>query len=146
MSLLCAALSVVLWGCPGNLEDPDRFLTGSTDSGTLQGFECPSAQLKVKEALIVRKCGNSGCHDQATSAGGLDLKTENLPVRMIDIPSTCPDKPLLSADGGGFFFEKLQPSPSCGGARMPLAAPPLTETEETCLREWANHVLDGGAE
>lgn len=100
----------------------------------------------MKEDLVIKKCGNAGCHDQATSAGGLDLKSANAPARLINIPATCAGKTLVTADGGGFLFEKLQPTPSCGGAVMPLAAPPLTATEQLCLSEWVNHVLDGGAE
>lgn len=144
-AFVSAIFASALLGCPGSLDDPDRFrLDAGTTGNTL--YECPSASLKVKDEILIKKCGNAGCHDDATKAGQLDLASENADDRLIGIASTCQGKELLSADAGGFLFEKLHPSPGCGGAQMPLAGTPLTATEEQCLVEWANHVLAGGAE
>lgn len=100
----------------------------------------------MKDEIFIKKCGNAGCHDDTTKAGALDLKSANVDDRVIGITSSCQNKELVGADGGGFLFEKLQPSPSCGGAQMPFAGTPLTATEQQCLGEWAKHVLAGGAE
>ena len=147
-ALFGALLSVGLLGCPGNLDDPDRFKTGKdggSDAGS-GGFVCPSENVAAREELIVAKCATAGCHDNAGQPqAGLDLKSDNTVSRLLDVASTgCTNKTLLTADGGGYFFEKLRAMPTCG-ARMPVGVP-LTATEEQCLSEWANHVLAGGAE
>lgn len=148
-ALITALLSVALLGCPGNLDDPDRFKTGKdggTDGGAVAGFVCPSANVKARDELIIKRCANAGCHDGTSMAGGLDLKSPDVLSRMKDIPSaSCTNKVLITPDGGGYFFEKLRPMPTCG-TRMPLTGNSLTATEEQCLGEWANHVLAGGAE
>ena len=144
-ALLCALLfiTVMLVGCPGNLEDPDRFKS-APDAGVLP-FTCPSAQLVVKTEILIKRCGNSGCHDAPSMAGGLDLVSPGTGVRVANIPSAeCAGKVLIHEDGG-YLLDKLHPTPGCG-AVMPLVGIPLTASEEQCLAEWAKHVLAGGFE
>ena len=122
-------------------------LIRGTDGGSSSGYVCPSANVKARDEIVIKRCGNAGCHDDTgAAAGGLDLKSPDSMSRMKDIPSSsCTNKVLITPDGGGYFFEKLHPMPTCG-TRMPLTGNPLTATEEQCLSEWANHVLAGGAE
>ncbi|MFL5320088.1 MAG: hypothetical protein ACJ790_10575 [Myxococcaceae bacterium] len=137
-------LSIAMLGCPGSLENPERFLDGGTDAGSSGGYVCPSANLKVKTALINVKCGNAGCHDANTQSGGLDLASANAPERLVNIPSAgCAGKTLVTADGG-FLIEKIHPSPQCG-VQMPSGSS-LSATEQQCLVEWAAHISSGGAE
>lgn len=145
--ILCT-LSLVLFGCPGSLEDPDRFnardggADAGTDAGT--GFVCPSANLSVKAQLINTRCGNAGCHDSSTKSGGLDLASEGSPARLVNVSSTsCAGKTYVTADGG-YLIEKINPSPMCG-SQMPIGTP-LTASEKQCLIEWTAHISSGGAE
>lgn len=143
--LLCA-LSLVLLGCPGTLEDPERF-TGNHDAGTdagTAGYVCPSAGVKVKTQLINARCGTAGCHDTGTQSGGLDLASAGAPARLVNIPAAqCTGQTLATADGG-YLISKLHPSPPCG-SQMPIG-PPLTDQEIQCITEWVANISNGGQE
>jgi hypothetical protein len=88
-------------------------------------------------ALLVAKCGN--CHGEKMPAKNLDLVTAGVGARLVNVKSTCQDKPLLGADAAnptGHFLDKLVgPVPGCG-AQMPFGTP-LTPAERDCLTEWS---------
>ena len=126
------ALSV-LSGCPGDLVDPDRFLTGRDGGG---GGGC---SLDVEQDIFQAKCATAGCHDATTASGALDLATAGVKDRLRTGTATC-----TSAAGqraGTFMLNKVSASPSCGGP-MPLGGTPLTSAEVSCLNAY---LQDAGA-
>jgi len=135
------AAAAFLLGCPGKLEDPERF-TGAinpADGGT-QKFACDSGKDPYKD-IIVQNC-QAACHNAAgaPSFGKLDLTEEGLATRLVGVESAsdlCAGKPLIPSDGSeGLFIEKVKAdAPSCG-TRMPTTAR-LSEEDITCLEQYA---------
>jgi hypothetical protein len=90
-------------------------------------------------ALLVAKCGN--CHGEKMAAKNLDLVTAGVGARLVNVKSTCQDKPLLAAGAQaasptGHFLDKLAGPVAGCGAQMPFG-PPLTPAELECLTEWS---------
>ena len=128
--LSLGAALLALSGCPGSLEDPERFLTG-TDAG-------PTCN--VEADILAPKCATAGCHDATTIAQNLDLSGSGVRARLRAQTATC-----TSAAGqpmGAFLLVKVKPSPTCGGP-MPLGAAALTAAEIKCLEDYVAS-LDGG--
>jgi hypothetical protein len=104
----------------------------------------PSACAPGPDALMLlsMKCG--GCHNPMNPAKGLDLRTMGLAVRVVDVPSSCQGRPLVTmgpAGPSGHLLDKLEgPVPGCGN-QMPFGGPVLTAQEKACLREWAGQAI-----
>jgi hypothetical protein len=141
--VLCLALtSVVLTGCPGDL-DP-RLMGGGGGTGGQQVCDAPT--------IMVAKCGQPGCHSEPGSQAGLDLKSAGVAARLKAAPVaganvSCTDD-LRTAYLGpasdvsmGFLFQKLTASPPCG-VKMPELGDWLA-SDATCLQEWATAVVNG---
>jgi hypothetical protein len=128
---LVIALGLLAVGCPGRLQDPQRFETA-----------CP-AGFDVEVDLFQQTCGTSGCHTTDAPQGGLDLSSPGVASRLILQPShTCPGHILITGPDAGFVFDKLSvtSNPACGAA-MPLGKPSLTNDQMVCLVEWAAAAL-----
>src|SRR5688572_6894749 len=67
-ALAIASLSA---GCPGILEDPDQFRTGS----------CPD----IETELFPQRCATSDCHSAMDEAGRLDLQSPDVLSRLIGV-------------------------------------------------------------
>ncbi|MBF5044437.1 hypothetical protein FGE12_18705 [Aggregicoccus sp. 17bor-14] len=120
-------------GCPGRLEDPERF--GGDAVGT--------CTLDVEKTLLPTSCGGGGCHGASKPAANLDLESQGVGRRLVGVPSACGGKPLVSA-GTSYFLEKLEPDPECG-AQMPVGAE-LSAYERGCLAQYVQGLLDGGTQ
>jgi hypothetical protein len=155
--VLCGAT----WGCPGTLEDPERFLdagaalgTGDSSAGTPvdgeeggAGGDCPDVP-----RLLAQTCTASSCHSASNKAQGLDLQTPQVAARLIGVPATEGAGFLIdpSTPSKSVLYEKLGASPPFG-ARMPLGAAPLDAPTLACVLAWVTQApaeagLDGGAE
>ena len=116
----------LLGGCPGTLDDKEKFLNANT---------CPDIP-----AFFVATCTSSACHNATDKAGQLDLESPDLASRVNGVLSAgdCAGRGVLAdpADPeGSVLFFKLEPSPVCGSA-MPLATDPVTEQQLACVRAW----------
>ena len=68
-------------GCPGELENPERFLDGGVP------VTCPD----IYNDIFVKRCAGSICHEGANAAAGLDLVAPNVESRLVDVPGRdCP--------------------------------------------------------
>ena len=116
---------VALAGCPGSLEDPQRFADQF-------GGGCPDVP-----ALFQSSCASAGCHSTSDLAGSLDLASPMVfgrlsgkmaaggPGLLID-----PDQPEASV-----LYSKLTAAPPFG-SRMPLAAEALDDATVACVLAW----------
>jgi len=126
-ALLLLAAAGLVAGCPGVLEDPDRFLEAGTP------FVCPD----IPAELFPKSCGGMICHEGAAPAAGLDLVAPGLEDRVVDKKGRdCPGilaDPILPE--ASLLYKKLLPLPDCGSP-MPLGRPAFTPEERDCVREW----------
>ena len=125
-----AALGLTaLVGCPGTLEDPERFdntpdaLASSLDSTQVTTCDAP--------AILKAKCAS--CHSGATPIGSLSLAQPDA-LRGVAakggggllIDPAAPDKSVI-------YLKLLAPAPF--GSVMPLNAP-LSAKDIECVRSW----------
>lgn len=109
-SIAALLFLLVLPGCPGSLEDPDRFKDGGACSDV--------------PALLAQKCGTSGCHASENPSNGLDLASAD-PMGRLSGKSAQGGSGLLidpSSPDQSVLYTKLAESPPFGG-RMPPGAP-----------------------
>jgi hypothetical protein len=126
-AVILAGAAILFLGCPGELENPERFLDGG-------GLEtCPD----IPKEIFVQRCAGSICHEGANAAAGLDLIAPDVESRLVDKQARdCqgllvdPAKPEAS-----LMYQKLLPLPACG-APMPIGKPALEGFELECVREW----------
>ena len=135
--LAIVALSAgALTGCPGRLQNPERFVGGGTRDG---GTEADGGSGDGVPAVFAAKCAGSGCHGATSPALGLDLVSVGVAERVLDVPAVgCTSRVLVdSADpSASFLLEKVtETAPECGG-RMPLLTVPLTTAEQDEIRTW----------
>jgi hypothetical protein len=145
--VLLATLTVVLLGCPGSLENPERFVDGgAVDGGVVDGgggVVC-NLDLEADGGVFQVSCGGGGCHQVigATPASqGLDLVSAGVKARVRAQNSTCGGKSMAA-----YILEKVKPTPaSCMGLVMPLGRPALSAVEIKCVEDWVKLVTsDGG--
>lgn len=123
----CFALALV--ACPGSL-DPMEFGEGGSTM-------CPDVPM-----LYATKCGTSGCHAGQFPAASLDLAQPNPATRVIGVKA---------ANCSGLLGDPMNPDQSvmlkklkgteCGGTRMPLGQPPLSNGDVDCIKQW---IVSGG--
>jgi hypothetical protein len=125
--VMITGAAILFLGCPGELENPERFLDGNTPQS------CPD----ITQELFVQRCGGSICHEGAEPAAGLDLIAPNVESRLVDVEGRdCPGllvDPVLPE--ASLLYQKLLPLPDCGSP-MPIGKPTLTGFELECVREW----------
>jgi len=140
--LLLGLTSVVLAGCPGDL-DP-RLMGGGGGTGGSQVCDAPT--------IMVTKCGQAGCHSDSSPQGGLDLKSSGVAARLLAAPvaganPSCTDDLRTayltpnSNPATGFLFQKMTSAPPCG-----LKMPELGDwfaSDASCLQEWATALTTG---
>jgi hypothetical protein len=134
--------AILLGGCPGELENPDRFKTDGGGGG--------SACFDVPTDLFVKRCANTAnCHSKAMPANppNLDLESPGVEDRLVNKmgSATCPGVLVNPADPeGSILYKKLTKSPGCG-SQMPLVPPYLDEGEVACVKQWIESLGAGGA-
>ncbi|MEQ8274918.1 MAG: hypothetical protein RMA76_13045 [Deltaproteobacteria bacterium] len=130
--LTCVVLTS---GCPGSLENPDRFA----------GVTC-ELNIDVERDVLQAKCGGMDCHNSgAAPAAGLDLESPDVLQRLIDVPGrACNGRALIQSDApdGSQLLDRVQDTPECG-LRMPLGGDVLPADERNCLRAWVFEAVTG---
>ncbi|MEO1233950.1 MAG: hypothetical protein AAFZ18_34150 [Myxococcota bacterium] len=147
----CGLLPLLFSGCLGSLEDPDRFLGGSSrdagvsvpDLGT--PASCPDVLTNILAGTQApRGCAQTNCHSSAANAMGLDLETANIIDRLSDTPSStqCGSVPLIDSDNipNSLLLTKLGPGPYRCGEQMPTGAV-LTDFEVSCVTRYIEEGL-----
>src|SRR5687767_3758043 len=85
-SLTAALVAAALCGCPGTLEDPQRF------DGTLDELVIETAPIEgcgsVEHDILSKQCTTSGCHSGRGLSASLDLKTPGIFERVANRPAT----------------------------------------------------------
>src|SRR4051812_2637421 len=110
--LILSATALVA-GCPGEITD-------------FTPFQC-----NIEEGLFKASCTNPGCHTSKNPAGSLDLQSPNVTARLVGKPGSqdCPGTLVDPNDPeGSVLYKKLTPG-FCGVSQMPMAMPPLSDTE-----------------
>lgn len=152
-----AAALVGLAGCPGTLEDPERFQidaseagapavagsagtagsAGSAGSAGQTGQAGSDACGDVPARIFVPTCGGTGCHSVKAPQQGLDLVSPDVASRIVgETAKTCLSILADPANPeGSLMYQKLLPKPACG-VQMPLARPPLSAADVACVRAW----------
>jgi hypothetical protein len=153
-------LSLVLFGCPGTIEDPTLLGAGGTTGtggaagGTGGAGGGAPVGCAMAPMIFMGKC--LACHSTATKAafGGFDMEVAGWEKKMIgmgpaaDAPDSNKCKGMnqtyLKAGmqpASGLFLDKLR-TPPCGG-KMPMIGT-LSATELTCIQQWADGVVAAG--
>ena len=156
----CAALlsvlavgALLLSGCPGTLEDKERFLvdaghagrSGSgADAGDIAGKAGSDAVDPdrgpcgdVVTRIFVPSCGGTGCHGAMGPQQDLDLVSPGVAGRVVGVPGIgCTATLADPADPeASLLYRKLSPTPPCGSP-MPLARPALSDEDAACVLAW----------
>ncbi|WP_437815716.1 SBBP repeat-containing protein [Sorangium sp. So ce1078] len=125
---LAAPALPLLAGCPGTIDDKDRFNTPD---------DRPPADCADVPSVFAERCGGASCHGPGEPAAALDLVTLGVGARVAGRPAqSCagvladPERPEESV-----LYVKLTDAPSCG-ARMPLGAAPYSSDELACVAAW----------
>lgn len=122
------ALAVVMAGCAGELEHPERFA------------DCPPGFV---EQLFMERCAGA-CHDGAAPEAGLDLVSTGVATRLVGVVSAqevCDGAPLVDPAGGDhLLLDKLGTRPRCGSP-MPLGETALDPAEVECVRRWIDEAV-----
>jgi hypothetical protein len=130
-----AVLALLLSGCPGSLENPDRFTQGQ--------LACP-VEIDVEVDIFQMKCSDAGCHGATQPASGLDLVTPGVAERMLGKMAVgCPGRLLIDAErqSDSVLLDRLSAMPECG-LRMPLGRTPLSDDELDCVEEWVREAVE----
>jgi hypothetical protein len=132
IAILACALACSSVGCPGELENPERFANLPACRGGID-----------VERLFRERCSDAACHGACPSLDhGLDLLSPNLADRVVGVPSRVCDGLLLvdpDVPENSFLFGKLISPPAGCGNRMPLTGS-LTTTELSCIQSYIEHL------
>jgi len=132
--LLMASLALLgATGCPGKLQDKERFLLDSGAVGDDAGGGCGD----VVARIFVPRCGGGGCHGPTAPQQGLDLVSAGVAARVVGMPALSCAATLADPDdpASSFLYTKLSASPPCG-SQMPLAQLPLSAADAACILAW----------
>jgi hypothetical protein len=126
--------SAAITGCPGALDNPDRFLDGSAGGSD----NCGSIP-----QLLQQTCSDASCHGSADSSTGLDLRSAAVAERLVGVPGSaaCGERLLIDPNdpANSLLLLKLDEPPPCG-SRMPLGSE-LTAEQKACVRTWIDQVI-----
>lgn len=132
----CSALA----GCPGRLEDPERFFdAGAQDAGALDGGApaCPP-DVDVPADVFAASCDGANCHGTDRPALGLDLVSPDVWSRIADretVNAACAPAPLVDPDAPRASGLYLKVSGTACGQRMPVGGALDAETI-ACIERW----------
>ena len=127
--------ALVVAGCPGSLSNPEAFI----DGGTMP---------KDAQTVFDESCATVGCHDDVTSAAGLDLLSPGVEGRVVDVNASglgCESKILVVAGNpnSSYLLDKVMGTIGICDSRMPLLSI-LPDSDVEVLRQW---IIDlGGSE
>lgn len=132
-----ALVAILVSGCVGSIDDTAPYVDAAV---------CPD---DFQAAILAPRCGLAGCHVPFEPAGGLDLVSPDLHLRLVDrTATTCGDRRLVTsgAPEESFLITRLSPNPTCGEAqidRMPLTGDYLTDAELACARAFVARLAEG---
>ena len=137
---------LLLLGCAGELENPERFSAPSTSGCTLD-IDVETDIFGTTDPAMGGRCATAGCHvaagGEAAPAASLDLVSPGVEARLVGIPAMCTGLLIDPASvDDSVLIRKLEPTPSCG-ARMPFGGM-LSDAEIQCMREWAEMAAAAG--
>jgi hypothetical protein len=159
----CAALlfglavaALVLSGCPGTLDNKERFLVDAghaghggrgadagdgagtpgkagSDGADLDAGPCGD----VVARIFVPSCGGTGCHGATGPQQDLDLVSPGVAARVVGVTGIGCTATLAdpSDPEASLLYQKLSPTPPCGSP-MPLARPALSDEDAACVLAW----------
>jgi hypothetical protein len=130
ISRIAAVSLLALAGCPGRLDDPERF-------EAVSGLEpdAGAGPCKAETAVFAPVCGS--CHNPTLLSGGLDLRSPGVAMRITTGRGMCKPEPLLQ-----LIRSKLTPMPDCGTSMPP--GTPLPADEVSCVDAYLTALADGG--
>ena len=134
---------LAMGGCPGSLENPERFTGGGGPGGA---GACPD----IEAELFPQKCTDgTNCHTADFEAAGLDLETPGIGDRIVGAPATatgCMGMPMADpSDPTGSIIYNVLTDESCSTfGQMPFGADPLSQAEIDCVEEWITTLEGGG--
>ena len=130
-------LAGLLAGCPGTLQDPNRFKV-----------DCVATDVPAK--ILTPRCGDAKCHSSIDHAAGLDLISPGLSARLVGVAARGGAGLLIDPDNpdGSVLVRKLTPQPPFLAQQPPGA--PLDPASIDCIRRWVRLVSvlpanDGGS-
>ena len=161
------ALATGFYGCPGALEDPDRFDYLFEDSGYVLGPDggviIPLADAGIVSGadggcdppttIFPTTCATAACHSSALQQAHLDLQSPGLPTRLIGKAAYTCAGDLINAsnpDSSVLYLQVTAAPPDT--FRMPLGGT-LTDEQIACMKQWVENAVstpdagtaDGGA-
>ncbi len=134
-----------LLACSGSSGSSDVTSSGGTSGGPAPTSGCTTTIASIQEKIFAPTCGVSGCHSGSRPASGLDLASPGVEGRLVGVPSSCPDKPLVSpgnAQASALVDKLTNASPACGGDQMPPGSP-LGQGDITCITGWISSLTPG---
>jgi len=159
LALAMALSALLLAGCPGTLDDKERFLVdagnaGNGGSGTDGGDDAAAPNDAGSDAaagagpdlgpcgdvvtrIFVPSCGGTGCHGATGAQQDLDLVSPGVAARVVGVTGTGCISTLADPANpeASLIYQKLSPTPPCGSP-MPLARPALSEDDVACVLAW----------
>ncbi len=137
--LVLGCVGLLLAGCPGTLEDKERFLVDGAMTGNGGCGDVPTR-------IFVPSCGGIGCHGVTAPQQGLDLESPGVAARVIGVRAKVCSGLLADPANpdGSLIYGKLLDPPPCG-ARMPLARPSLSLADIECVKAWIVARPSGGS-
>lgn len=153
-----AMAAVLLAGCPGTLDDKERFLVDAGSAGhagrsggNIAGGAAAPAEAgsdagaqpdngpcgDVVARIFEPSCGGTGCHGATAPQQDLDLVSPGVAARVVGVPGIgCSATLADPADPeASLLYQKLSPTPPCGSP-MPLARPALSDEDAACVLAW----------
>ena len=134
---------LLLTGCPGTLDDKERFMVdagsagrASNDAAAPSGAGLGSCG-DVVTRIFVPSCGGTGCHGATGPQNDLDLVSPGVAARVVGVSGIGCASPLADPANpeASLIYQKLSPTPPCGSP-MPLARPALSEEDAACVLAW----------
>lgn len=131
--LVLLAVSLFAAGCPGDLQNPDRFPATPLP-------DC-AGNIDVVADIFERRCGTDSCHAGDEPAAELNLLDGNAFENLLGVPSTqCEGRLRVDPDDviNSFLLDKLRGpefiAPNCGDP-MPFLSR-LNGNEIACVERW----------
>jgi hypothetical protein len=140
-------------GCPGTLEDPERFLEagagqpapqgempGEEGGASVDAGNCPD----VPQAVFIPNCTGASCHNAKDKAQGLDLQSPGVGARLVGAAATEGPGLIIdpSSPSNSVLYKKLTANPPFG-ARMPLGSM-LDDATVACVLAWITEQASSG--
>jgi len=137
--------SIALGGCPGSLDDPNKFLDGgSTSSGGCLDIETEMFAVEGDQDKV--GCAGMNCHSPEQPE--IDLVSPGVKDRLVgaSINEACAPTAVVadpSDPEGSLLYQKVAGgTPPCGSP-MPFVGAKLSESEVECVKEYISSLSSG---